>query len=126
LAVAVIATLVQSRTSFHYALLAERVTASSPLGHLIPTLQGLFVQQGASLSAAYGAAIQEIEGMLRVQATDLAMQDAFLISFGLTICAIIATIFVRSRKIAIVGNSTPSETERHEAAAARDEASVSI
>jgi len=126
LAVAVIATLVQSRTSFHYALLAERVTASSPLGHLIPTLQGLFVQQGASLSAAYGAAIQEIEGMLRVQATDLAMQDAFLISFGLTICAIIATIFVRSRKIALVGNSTPSETERHEAAAARDEASVSI
>ncbi len=127
LAIAVIATLVQSRVSFHYAHLAEQVTASSHLGQLIPTLQGLFVHQGATLSAAYSAALQEISGLLRLQATDLAMQDAFLLSFGLTVLAVISAFFVRSRKkTAVVDESTLSEAERHEAAAAREEAGMAI
>ncbi|HEY4383075.1 MAG TPA: DHA2 family efflux MFS transporter permease subunit [Ktedonobacteraceae bacterium] len=98
LAVAVIATLVQSRTGFHYARLAEQVTATSPLGQFLLTLQGFFVFRGASLSAGYAAAIQEVSGMVRLQATILAMRDAFLVSLALTILAIIASCFVRSKR----------------------------
>jgi len=92
LAVAVIATLVQSQTTVHYSHLAEQVTAASPLGQLVPLLQGLFLQQGAvSVQAAYAAALQTISGLLERQATVLAMQDAFLLSVVLTGLAIIAS-----------------------------------
>jgi EmrB/QacA subfamily drug resistance transporter len=127
LAVAVVATLVQSRTSFHYAHLAEQVTATSPLGQLIPALQGLFVQQGASLNAAYSAALQEISGIIELQASVLAMRDAFFLSMVLTICAIIAAFFVRSRqKSTDTPDASLSDAERQEAQSAREEAGLAI
>jgi DHA2 family multidrug resistance protein len=125
LAVAVIATLVQSRTSFHYVRLAEQVTATSPLGHFLLTLQGFFVSRGASLSAGYAAAIQEVSGLVRLQATILAMRDAFMVSLALTILAIIASLFVRSRA-RTKGTPPVNDKESQEAASARDEAGLAI
>ncbi len=98
LAVAVMATLVQTQTAVHYSHLAEQVTPSSPLAMLIPTLQAAFMSQGASSSAAYAAAIQEVVGLVQQQATVLAMQDAFRVSMLLTGVAILAALFVRTRK----------------------------
>ncbi|HKF37737.1 MAG TPA: DHA2 family efflux MFS transporter permease subunit [Ktedonobacteraceae bacterium] len=97
-AVAVMATLVQTQTSIHYAHLAEQVTSSSPLGQLLPGLQALFMQRGASASAAYAAAVQVISGLVQRQASVLAMQDAFHISVVLTVVAIIAACFIRYRR----------------------------
>ena len=97
-AVAVMATLVQSQTAVHYAHLAEMVIPSSPLGQLIPQLQALFMQTGASASAAYAAAVQTVSGILRQRATILAMQDAFGLSLILNGIAIVAAFFVRFRK----------------------------
>ena len=97
-AVAVMATLVQTQTSIHYAHLAEQVTSSSPLGQLLPGLQALFMQRGASASAAYAAAVQVIIGLVQRQASVLAMQDAFHISVALTGVAIIAAFFIRYRR----------------------------
>ena len=97
-AVAVMATLVQSQTAIHYAHLAEMVTPSSPLGQLVPQLQALFMQTGASASVAYAAAIQSIIGIIQQRATILAMQDAFWLSLGLNCIAIVAAFFVRFRK----------------------------
>ncbi len=127
LAVAVIATLVQTQTSVHYGHLAEQVTAVSPLGQLIPRLEALFTLRGASGAAAYSAALQEISGLLRRQATVLAMQDAFRVSVVLTILSIVATFFVRYRP----RRATPQEvqqrtSEDHESEAIRQEASVAI
>lgn len=97
-AVAVMATLVQSQTAIHYAHLAEMITPSSPLGQLVPQVQVLFMQTGASASAAYAAAIQSISGIIQQRATILAMQDAFWLSLGLNCIAIVAAFFVRFRK----------------------------
>ena len=123
-AVAVMATLVQSETSLHYAHLAEQVTPFSPLGKLVPSLQGLFMLHGASASAAYQAAIQELAGFVRLQATILAMQDSFRISLVLTGIAIIAAFFVRSRK-----SQPPAEGEKplsEEDTAAQSEAALAV
>jgi DHA2 family multidrug resistance protein len=125
--VAVIATLVQSRTTFHYAHLAQQVTASSPLGQLIPAFQALFTQHGASLSAAYSAALQEISGLIRLQASVLAIRDAFLVSLVLTFGAIISAFFVRSRRKTLPEDARPlNEQEQHEANAAREEAGLAL
>ncbi|HCI82832.1 MAG TPA: MFS transporter [Ktedonobacter sp.] len=126
LAVAVIATIVQTRTSFHYAHLAEQVTANSPLGKLIPELQGFFIVHGAtSVSAAYAAAVQEIIGLVQLQATVLAMQDAFYVSMILAAIAVVASIFVRSRPKK-VRPTTGEAATIDEGAAARDEAMLAV
>ncbi len=129
LAVAVIATLVQSQTSIHYGHLAELVTPASPLGQLVPRLQALFVLHGASVGAAYSAALQEISGLLTLQATVLAMQDAFRLSVGLTIVSIVATFFVRYRSARRRPTTTvaqPTTPQEHEEAAARQEATLAV
>ena len=131
LAVAVIATLVQTQTSVHFGHLAEQVTPASPLGQLVPELQALFFRQGGagaiSLQAAYAAALQTISGLLQRQATVLAMQDAFSLSVVLTAMSIVATFFVRYRP----RRATPQEAQQRtsedlEAEAARQEASVAV
>ena len=127
LAVAVIATLVQSQTTVHYSHLAEQVTAASPLGQLIPRLQALFILRGASATAAYSAALQEISGLIQRQAVVLAMQDAFLLSVVLTVFAIIATFFVRySTRRAAPIEKRELTPEEHEEAAARQEATMAV
>ncbi len=127
LAVAVIATLVQTQTSVHYGHLAEQVTATSPLGQLIPRLQALFITRGASASAAYSAALQTISGLLQRQATVLAMQDAFRLSVVLTFLSIVATFFVRYRsRRATPRAAQPRTPEEHEAEASRQEASMAV
>ena len=98
LAVAIMATLIQTETSLHYAHLAERVTPFSPLGKLVPNIQALFLFHGAPASKAYATALQIVSRLVHLQATILAMQDAFRISLLLTGVAIIAAFFVRSRK----------------------------
>jgi len=115
-AVAVMATLVQSQTALHYAHLAEQVTPFSPLGKLVPSLQGLFMLHGASASEAYATAIQELAGFVRLQATILAMQDTFRISMVLTGVAIIAAFFVRSRKPQPAAEGEKPLSEEEEAA----------
>ncbi len=128
LAVAVVATLVQTQTSIHYGHLAEQVTSSSPLGQLVPLLQALFLQRGAvSAQAAYAAALQTISGLLQRQATVLAMQDAFRLSVGLTVVSIVATFFVRYRtRKAAPKVAQPRTAEDHEAESARQEASIAV
>jgi EmrB/QacA subfamily drug resistance transporter len=98
LGVAILATLVQTRTTFHYALLAERVTPGSPLGRLVPEIQALFMSRGADAHGAYSAAIQVIAGLVEQQGYVLALQDAFALTFVFVILTIIVTLFVRERR----------------------------
>jgi EmrB/QacA subfamily drug resistance transporter len=120
-AVAVMATLVQTQTAIHYAHLAEQVTPSSPLGQLLPGLQALFMQRGASASAALSASIQVIGGLVQRQASILAFQDAFHISVALTVVAIIAACFIRYRR-----PQPTITTEREEEVKAKEEAMLAV
>jgi EmrB/QacA subfamily drug resistance transporter len=125
LAVAILATLVQSQTSVHYAHLAERVTAATPLGHLVPLLQALFISHGASSTLAYATALQVISGLVQRQAVVLAMQDGFRLSAILAAVAIVASLFVTGRRRQTAAPqvaSTPGEQEEEERA--RQEAMI--
>lgn len=128
LAVAVMATLVQSQSALHYGHMADLVTAASPLGQLVPRLQALFMLRGASASVAYATAIQFISGLVRRQATILAMQDAFRLSMILAGFAVIAAFFVRSRRTQAptVEERPLTDQEREEARAAQEEAALSV
>src|SRR6266567_2757272 len=93
LGIAVLATLVQSRTKIHYAHLSEQVTASSLLGQLYTRLQALFVAHGATLQAAQSSALKVINLMVQRQSYVLAIQDAFSFTVVVIGLAIISVLF---------------------------------
>ncbi len=127
LAVAVIATLVQTQNTIHYYHLAALVTPTSPLGQLVPRLQALFMTQGASTGPAYSAALQLISGELQLQSYTLAIQDAFRVSVGLTIVAIVAAFFVNARKKpGSDGPQPPMDAADDEEAKLREEAMMAV
>ena len=111
LGIAILATLVQTQNLVHFAYLAERVTASSPLGLLYPQLQALFVSHGASLIAARSDALQTIAGLLYQQSYVLAIQNAFSTTVVVCILAIVAVFFVRGRRKPARIEENPSGSE---------------
>ncbi|HEX6555382.1 MAG TPA: DHA2 family efflux MFS transporter permease subunit [Ktedonobacteraceae bacterium] len=102
--VALLATYVQTQTKVHFTHLAEQVTASSPLGQLLPRLQGLFLLHGADAQSARSAALQLIARLLQRQGYLLALQDAFFVVIALIALAIVATLFVKEKR-----RSAPSQ-----------------
>ena len=117
--VALLATYVQTQTKVHFTHLAEQVTASSPLGQLLPRLQGLFLLHGADVQSARSAALQLIARLLQRQGYLLALQDAFFVVIALIALAIVATLFVKEKRRSAssfeespasdAGESTPKE-----------------
>ncbi|MFL5698876.1 MAG: MDR family MFS transporter [Ktedonobacteraceae bacterium] len=124
LGIAIIATLVQTQTAIHFGHLAEQVTASSPIGRLLPQLEAYFVAHGASMQAARTTALQLIAGLLQKQSFVLALHDALILTLFVIALAIIATLFVRaSRRPARIQEPSlspvfPGETEESEASRA--------
>jgi EmrB/QacA subfamily drug resistance transporter len=117
LGIAILATLVQTQNLVHFAYLAERVTATSPLGLLYPELQAVFVAHGATLITAQSDALQTIAGLLFQQSYVLAIQNAFSVTVVVCVLAIIAVLFVRGRRrpTHIERNSDhPGETQDEE------------
>jgi EmrB/QacA subfamily drug resistance transporter len=117
LGIAILATLVQTQNLVHFAYLAERVTATSPLGLLYPELQAIFVAHGATLITAQSDALQTIAGLLFQQSYVLAIQNAFSVTVVVCVLAIIAVLFVRGRRrpTRIERNSDhPGETQDEE------------
>jgi len=98
LGIAILATVVQTQSQIHFGHLAEQVTASSPIGQLIPRIQALLVARGADTASAYTAALQLIGRFLQREAFVLALQDAFRLTIFVTCLAIIAVFFVRSSR----------------------------
>ena len=124
LGIAIIATLVQTQTAIHFGHLAEQVTASSPIGQLLPQLEAYFVAHGASMQAARTTALQLIAGLLQRQSFVLALHDALFLTLFVIALAIIATLFVRtSRRPARIQEPSlspvvPGETQESEASRA--------
>ncbi len=124
LGIAIIATLVQTQTAIHFGHLAEQVTASSPIGQLLPKLEAYFVAHGASMQAARTTALQLIAGLLQRQSFVLALHDALFLTLFVIALAIIATLFVRaSRRPARIQEpslspAVPGETQESEASLA--------
>ncbi len=129
LAVATLATIVQTQAKVHYSHLAEQVTAASPLGRLLVGLQALFVSRGTSIVDAKNGALQVVAQYVQLQGYALAIQDAFRLSVGIILVAIIAVFFIRrSRRSTQQQASQPvqEETTTDEGSASRDEAMLAV
>jgi hypothetical protein len=96
--IAILATVVQTQSQIHFGHLAEQVTASSPLGELVPRIQALLVARGADAASAYNAAVLLIARFVQREAFVLALQDAFRLTIVVTFLSIIAVLFVRSSR----------------------------
>jgi DHA2 family multidrug resistance protein len=94
LAVALVSTLVTTQTKVHYVHLAERVTVNSPAGSMLQQLAAYFQLRGMNQHNAMMAAIGETYRMLQSQAYMLAMQDAFLITLGVTAVTVLVVLFL--------------------------------
>lgn len=116
LGVAVLATLVQVQTKIHYSHLAEQVTASSPLGQLLPRLEAFFVARGADAAAAQTTAIQLLVRLVQEQGYVLAIQDAFRITLIFVAITVIVTLFIRVKRPARRFPVQPAEAPVDEAA----------
>jgi DHA2 family multidrug resistance protein len=114
--VALLATYVQAQTRVHFTHLAEQVTASSPLGQLLPRLQGLFLLHGADAQSARSAALQLIARFLQRQGYLLAIQDAFFVVIALIALAIVATLFVKERRRSAPSSEEPPASDAAESA----------
>lgn len=129
LAVATLATIVQTQSKIHYSHLAEQVTAGSPLGRLLAGLQAVFFSHGTSIVNARNGALQVVARYVQRQGYALAIQDAFRLSVGIILVAIIATVFIRGSRRATPqreARPAPEETTTDEGSASRDEAMLAV
>ena len=128
LAVATLATVVQTQAKVHYSHLAEQVTAGSPLGQLSARLQALFVSHGASIARARVGALQVIARDIQRQGYALAIQNAFQLSVGIILVAIIAVFFIRGSRRRAPQQVQPVVEKKHtdEGGTARDEALLAV
>ncbi len=94
LAVALVATLVAARTKFHYVHLAEQVTATSSSGMFLQQLASSFMAHGYTQAQAQAIAIEEMVQMVQQQAYMLAMNDAFLLTLGMTVVTSLIVLFL--------------------------------
>ncbi len=116
LGVAVLSTLVQTRTTFHYIRLAEMVTAGTPAAQLLQEQAAYFVAHGFSPAAAQLASISVMVDQLRRLAYMLAIDDAFLFTLGITIVAMITVIAIRVRSTQKRVTSESQGQQGHEVA----------
>lgn len=98
LGVAVLSTLVQTRTTFHYVRLAEQVTIDTPAAQRLQQVAAYFVAHGFSPAAAQAASISVMVRQLQQLAYSLAIDDAFLFSLGVTILAMLTVTIIRTPK----------------------------
>ena len=112
LGISALATLVQTQTQVHYALLAEQVTAASPLGQLLPRLEASFVLRGADGPSAARAAVLLIARLVQEQAYMLAIRDAFFLSIAVAVLALVVTMFVKERQQSSMPEHSYNESEQ--------------
>jgi EmrB/QacA subfamily drug resistance transporter len=93
LAVALVSTLVATRTTFHYVHLAEQVTAGSPAGQALQQEAAYLVSQGMTQQNALLVAMELAIKQLQQQAYLLAMNDAFLVSLGVVSVTVFIVLF---------------------------------
>jgi hypothetical protein len=87
------------------------------MGQLISIIQTQFQTQGMNLFRAQQAAVMEVIQLIQHQAYALALQDGYRVTFFLVIPAILAVMFIPSRRATSTketkgqGQGEPAEEE---------------
>ncbi|MDE3076781.1 MAG: hypothetical protein KGJ86_15295, partial [Chloroflexota bacterium] len=88
--VAMVTTILVNRLTFHQAILAERVTAASPMVHrMMGAAQGMALQHGWTAVQGKQLLLSVLSGQVRQLAAVLSFDDAFLV---LTVMALVALV----------------------------------
>jgi len=94
--IAVLTTFVDHRTTFHHAILSERISLYNPVAlQRLQALQGFFMSKGAPLATARAQALTAIDGIVRGQAAVMAFIDVFILVSAIFIIAMPLIFFLR-------------------------------
>jgi EmrB/QacA subfamily drug resistance transporter len=126
-AVGLVATLVSSRTTFHYVRLAEQVTPDSPAGQALQQKAAYFISQGMTQQQGMAAAIMQTVKQLKLHGYLLAMNDAFWLTLGITfVTSIIILFLIRNpKKKANTGSEGQQQASKSSAGTQEKESDVS-
>ncbi len=95
---AIFATLLQTRQSFHQAMLAQTVTADSlPTHGIVVGAQQLLLQHGVSLAQAKSLVLLWLQQEVAMGAAVRSFDDAFLVAAVLMLLGILPALFLSSR-----------------------------
>lgn len=105
--VAVVATVLTGRQTFHAAVLAERVTTTSPMVQRVSGAMGaMAAQHGWTATQAKSFLVQAMNGQVLERAAVMAFDDAFLFLTIMCIVAILPSLFLgRGRDVPGVDGS---------------------
>ena len=97
--IALFATLLQTRTAFHFSNLAQTITPDSlEAVQVLSRLKEVAGQFGASEAVANQAAIGVLNGIVQQRAAVSAFQDVFLIATGIVLLGLIPSLLLRKPK----------------------------
>jgi EmrB/QacA subfamily drug resistance transporter len=104
LSVTIMSTVMQGRSDYNYAKLAEQINVYNKASNdMISTLTKAYMHSGMSQSMAKVSAISNLTQMIKGQATIDGMEYAVIITAAAVVVALILTFFMRTKKG--VGNS---------------------
>ncbi len=94
--IAVFGTLLDQRSTFHAAVLADYVHTASPAATgMLAALQAGFMQSGMAAGQAHGAALAVLQGIVAKQAAVMAYGDVFQIVALLAALGMLAALLIR-------------------------------
>ena len=100
--VTVMSTLMQGRTNYNYAKLAEQITIYNKSSNdMISTLTQSYMHSGMSQSVSKVSAVSKLTQMLQVRASIEGMQYAVIVTAVAVVAALILILFMNSKKKAV-------------------------
>lgn len=98
LGTALLTSILVERQKFHFAMMSQRVTWYSPQALRLEKIQQLLQAHGLSAGAAHVTALVLYRSLLQAQGFVEGMNDTFLVALGISVTALILTVFFASRK----------------------------
>ena len=109
--VTIVSTVMTNNQNLNYARLSEQVNSyNQPTNDLVKGLQGVYMQGGLAQSAAQGAALSTISGLVQRQAYIDAMGAAAGLMAFAVIVSIVLAFFLKEKKKNIKADSTAAKS----------------
>ena len=99
LAVTIMSTIMQGRSDYNYAKLAEQINVYNKASNdLLTSLTSAYMHSGMSQSMAKVSALSSLTQMIKMQATIDGMQYAVMVTVAAVAAALILTFFMRTKR----------------------------
>lgn len=100
LAVTIISTIMQGRSDYNYAKLAEQINVYNKASNdWLASVTSAYMHSGLSQSMAKVSAISKLTQIIKVQATIDGMQYAVMVTVAAVVASLVLTFFMRTKRI---------------------------